>query len=91
MDTDWTRDLKPDEAQAALDALNAHKAPVTAREATELLRLKRAAGESRKSLGSPEDQASAEVEVTASCGVVCVFKFKRCLLVGHAFVICRYF
>jgi hypothetical protein len=23
MDTDWTRDLTPDEAQAALDALNA--------------------------------------------------------------------
>jgi hypothetical protein len=42
MDTDWTRDLKPDEARAALDALKANKAPVTAREATELLRLRRA-------------------------------------------------
>jgi hypothetical protein len=42
MDTDWTKDLKPDEAQAALDALNANKAPVTAREATELIKLRRA-------------------------------------------------
>lgn len=31
-----------DEEQAALDALNAHPAPVTAREATELIRLRRA-------------------------------------------------
>ena len=42
MDTDWTKDLKPDEAQAALEALNANKAPVTAREAVELLKLKKA-------------------------------------------------
>ena len=42
MDTDWTRDLKPDEAQAALDVLKANKTPVTAREATELLKLRRA-------------------------------------------------
>jgi hypothetical protein len=42
MDTDWTKNLTLDEAQAALDALNAHQAPVTAREATELLRLRRA-------------------------------------------------
>jgi hypothetical protein len=42
MDTDWIKDLKADEAQAALDALKAHQAPVTAREATELLRLRRA-------------------------------------------------
>jgi hypothetical protein len=38
-DIDWTKGLKPDEARAALDALNANKAPVTAREATELLKL----------------------------------------------------
>jgi hypothetical protein len=42
MDTDWTRDLKPDEAQAALDVLKTNKTPVTAREATELLKLGRA-------------------------------------------------
>jgi len=41
MDADWTNDLTPDEAQAALDALKANKAPVTAREATELIRLRR--------------------------------------------------
>jgi hypothetical protein len=35
MDSDWTRDLKPDEARAALGALDAHQAPVTAREANE--------------------------------------------------------
>jgi|RhiMetStandDraft_8_1073273.scaffolds.fasta_scaffold01281_5 hypothetical protein len=40
MDTDWTKDLKPDEAQAALDALAAHKAPLTVREAVELRKLK---------------------------------------------------
>jgi hypothetical protein len=34
MDTDWTENQTPDEAQAALEALNANKAPVTAREAT---------------------------------------------------------
>jgi hypothetical protein len=42
MDTDWTENLMPAEAQAALDALKAQQAPVTAREATELLRLRRA-------------------------------------------------
>ena len=42
MARDWTENLTPDEAQAALDALNAHQAPVTAREATDLLRLRRA-------------------------------------------------
>jgi hypothetical protein len=42
MDTDWTNDLTPDEAQAALDVLNANKAPITAREAVELLKLKKA-------------------------------------------------
>jgi hypothetical protein len=31
MDTDWTKDLAPDEAQAALDALEANKAPITAK------------------------------------------------------------
>jgi hypothetical protein len=41
-DTGWIEDLSPDEAQAALDALNANKAPVTAREVTELLKLRRA-------------------------------------------------
>jgi hypothetical protein len=42
MDTDWTKNLTPAEAQAALEALNTNKSPVTAREATELLRLRRA-------------------------------------------------
>jgi hypothetical protein len=41
MDIDWTKNLTPDGAQAALDALNASKAPVTAREAAELLNLRR--------------------------------------------------
>jgi hypothetical protein len=40
MDTDWTKDLKPDEAQAALDALAAHKGPLTVREAVEVQKLK---------------------------------------------------
>jgi hypothetical protein len=38
MDTDWTENLTPDEAQAALDALDAHKTSVTARQ----VRLRRA-------------------------------------------------
>ena len=42
MDTDWTENLTPDEARAALDALNANKVTITAREAVELLKLKRA-------------------------------------------------
>ena len=42
LDTSWTDDLSPDEAQAALYALKAHQAPITAREAVELLKLKRA-------------------------------------------------
>jgi hypothetical protein len=42
MDTDWTENQTPDEAQAALEALNANKAPVTAREAVEILKLHRA-------------------------------------------------
>jgi hypothetical protein len=42
MDTNWTENLTPDGAQAALDALNDRKTPVTAREATELIRLRRA-------------------------------------------------
>ena len=42
MDNDWTESLTPDEAQAALAALNSDKAPITAREAAELLKLKRA-------------------------------------------------
>jgi hypothetical protein len=41
-DISWTEDLSPDEARAALDALNASKASVTAREATDLIRLQRA-------------------------------------------------
>jgi hypothetical protein len=36
MDADWTENLSPDEAQAALEALNANKAPITAKEAVEL-------------------------------------------------------
>jgi|GEM_PF-450818 hypothetical protein len=42
MDTDWTEDLAPDEAQAALDTLNASNAPTTPTESVELLKLKRA-------------------------------------------------
>jgi|RhiMetStandDraft_8_1073273.scaffolds.fasta_scaffold06309_2 hypothetical protein len=42
MDTDCTKDLSHDEARATLDALIANKAPVTAREAVEILKLKRA-------------------------------------------------
>jgi hypothetical protein len=40
MDTDWTKDLTPDEAGAALEALRAHKEPITVREAVELRKLK---------------------------------------------------
>jgi hypothetical protein len=42
MDADWTKNLKPNEAQAALDALAAHKGPLTVREAVELRKLKMA-------------------------------------------------
>ena len=42
MARDWTESLTCDEAQAALDALNANKGAITAREAVELLKLKRA-------------------------------------------------
>jgi hypothetical protein len=42
MAQDWTENLTPDEAQAALDVLKANKAPLTARKATELIRLRRA-------------------------------------------------
>ena len=38
MDIDWTENLTPDEAQAALDALAAHKGSV--REAVEVRKLK---------------------------------------------------
>jgi hypothetical protein len=41
-DITWTEDLSPAEARVALDAFNANKAPITAREAVELLKLKRA-------------------------------------------------
>jgi hypothetical protein len=40
MDTDWTKDLNAEEAQAALDVLKANKAPLTFREAVELRKLK---------------------------------------------------
>jgi hypothetical protein len=40
MDIDWTKDLTPNEAQAALDALKANKAPITVREAVELRKLR---------------------------------------------------
>jgi hypothetical protein len=40
MDTDWTKDLTPDEARAALDALAAHKSPLTVREAVEVRKRK---------------------------------------------------
>jgi hypothetical protein len=39
-DITWTEDLSPDEAQAAPDALAAHKAPLTVRETVELRKLK---------------------------------------------------
>ena len=42
MPDDWTKDLTPDEAQAALDALNGHKGPYTVNEAYELVQWKRA-------------------------------------------------
>jgi hypothetical protein len=42
MDTDWTKDLTPGEAQVALDALAAHKGAITVREAVELQKLKKA-------------------------------------------------
>jgi hypothetical protein len=35
METDWTENLTPAEAQAALNALNTNKVPITAREAVE--------------------------------------------------------
>jgi hypothetical protein len=41
-DTDWTENLSPDEAGAALEALNTNKAPITAKEGVELLKLKKA-------------------------------------------------
>jgi hypothetical protein len=40
MDNDWTENLTPDEAQAALDVLKANRAPLTVREAVELRKLK---------------------------------------------------
>jgi hypothetical protein len=41
--TDWTKDLDAQEARAALDALDVSNAPtITAREAVELVKLKRA-------------------------------------------------
>jgi hypothetical protein len=41
-DVSWTKDLTPDEAQAALDVLGGRKGPFTVREAAELRKLKRA-------------------------------------------------
>jgi hypothetical protein len=41
-DNSWVDNLAPDEAQAALDALNAHKAKIAAKEAVEFLKRKRA-------------------------------------------------
>jgi hypothetical protein len=38
MDIDWTENLSPDEAGAALHALKANKAPITAKEGVELLK-----------------------------------------------------
>jgi len=40
MAQDWTENLTPDEARAALDALKAHQAPVTAKEAVEILEVR---------------------------------------------------
>ena len=40
MAQDWTENLTPDEAQAALDVLAAHKGPLTVREAVEVRKLK---------------------------------------------------
>jgi|GEM_PF-1031371 hypothetical protein len=39
-DLSWIKDLEPDQAQAALDALAGHKAPLTVREAVEVRKLK---------------------------------------------------
>jgi|RhiMethySRZTD1v2_1073278.scaffolds.fasta_scaffold93081_2 hypothetical protein len=39
-DNSWVDDLAPDEAQAALDALKANKAPLTVREVVELRKLR---------------------------------------------------
>jgi hypothetical protein len=39
-DLSWIKDLEQDQAQAALDALAGHKAPLTVREAVELRKLK---------------------------------------------------
>jgi hypothetical protein len=42
MAQDWTENLKPDEAQAALNALAAHQGAITVREAVGLQKLKKA-------------------------------------------------
>jgi hypothetical protein len=50
-DITWTEDLSPDEAQAAIDALNAHKGLLTVREAVEVRKLKLAlASEGRRTV-----------------------------------------
>jgi hypothetical protein len=41
-DPDWIDNLLPYEAQAALDALNAQKVPLTVNEGFELVKLRRA-------------------------------------------------
>jgi hypothetical protein len=41
LDPNWIERLSPDEAQAALDSLDAHKGPYSVREATELLRMQK--------------------------------------------------
>ena len=58
MDTDWTKNLMPDEVEAALDALNANKASITAREAAELLKLKRALEAKAKRLLTPRSASA---------------------------------
>ena len=40
LEMSWVDDLAPNEARAALEALAAHKAPLTVREAVDLRKLK---------------------------------------------------
>jgi hypothetical protein len=40
MDIGWIKNLKPDEAQAALEAIDARKGPYTVREVLELRKLR---------------------------------------------------
>jgi uncharacterized membrane protein len=61
MAQDWTENLTPDEARAALDALKAHQAPVTAREAAS-----GAAGQGGVNLTTPHYCTSSASNCTQS-------------------------